>query len=424
MGSSLTTVQATILAIGFGVFYLLFDALRFFVNQAGPVRIRRWTAESEGENGGTFAQSVQQFTLITGTLLQICLVTAVAFSLIALSRFGLLRATLIAIAIWCVISILWKIGIAFLPESIIEKIVVSFLPVSRFLYYIFWPLVFPLRTLMERIETKREEHDVEEEITDEEVQAYIDVGEEEGILEAGEGKLIQQIVDFGDRIAKELMTPRIDMLAFDSNGSLQELARLFSESKYSRIPIHEGNIDKIVGIIHIKDLFDAFLTQPNVPVRSLARPAYFVPETKKVSDLLRELQVEHMQVAIVVDEYGGTAGLVTIEDIIEQIVGDIADEHEDSDESIVEIDNDVFLVNGPVKIETLEEKLDVELASDDYETVAGLIFTAMGRVPKIGETIKQRGLIFEVEKADRKRIYRVKVTRDPDYDKTKEEEDE
>jgi CBS domain containing-hemolysin-like protein len=131
-----------------------------------------------------------------------------------------------------------------------------------------------------------------------------------------------------------------------------------------------------------------------------------------------------MQVAIVVDEYGGTAGLVTIEDIIEQIVGDIADEHEDSDESIVEIDNDVFLVNGPVKIETLEEKLDVELASDDYETVAGLIFTAMGRVPKIGETIKQRGLIFEVEKADRKRIYRVKVTRDPDYDKTKEEEDE
>lgn len=422
MGSSLTGPQATTLAIAFGVFYLIFDTLRFFVNQAGPVRLRRWAAE-EDDNGG-FVHNAQQFTLVTGALLQICLLCAVAFSVVAFAGQGLVRAALFAIIVWCLVAIVWKVAIAFVPDSVVEGVVRAFLPVTRLFYFIFWPLLYPLRTLLARVETRRDEIEEEEEVTDEEVQAYIDVGEEEGILEAGEGKLIQSIVDFGDRIAKELMTPRIDMLSFDANGTLADLAKLFSESKYSRIPVYDGNVDKIIGIVHIKDLFDALLTAPTTPVRKLTRPAYFVPETKKVSDLLRELQLEHLQIAIVVDEYGGTAGLVSIEDIIEQIVGDIADEHEDSEESIVEIDNNVFLVNGLVKTETLEEKFDVNLSGEDYETVAGLIFTNMGRVPKAGEQIRKRGLIFEVEKADRKRIYRVKVSRDPEYTAEKEDENE
>ena len=211
------------------------------------------------------------------------------------------------------------------------------------------------------------------------------------------------------------MTPRIDMLSFDIKGSVEDLAKLFSESKYSRIPIYEENTDKIVGIVHIKDLFDALLREDSRTVRELARPAYFVPESKLVSELLREFQIEHLQIAVVVDEYGGTAGIITIEDIIEEIVGEISDEHEDSDESVVEVENGVYLVNGLFRVESLEELIHADIGGESYETVAGLIFTTLGRVPKVGEQVRKNGIVFEVERADRKRIYRVRVYRDPEY---------
>src|SRR6185503_4542362 len=153
-------------------------------------------------------------------------------------------------------------------------------------------------------------------------------------------------VDFGDRVAKELMTPRIDVLAFDARQPIGELARLFSESKYSRIPIYTESIDQISGIIHIKEIFDAILKGEQRSVAELARPPYFVSETKKVSELLREFQSEHLQVAVVVDEYGGTAGIITIEDVVEEIVGEIADEHEEEEATVVEVGEGTWLVSG------------------------------------------------------------------------------
>ena len=410
MGSSISDLQATTVATVFGVAYLLLDALRFFMMQLGPVKLRRWSGEGNGN--GWLAHKAHHFSLLTGAVLQVTLSIAVGFTIIAFQQHGIVRAAMLAIAFWAGISILWKLIFAFVPEEFGEKIVRLLLPLTGALYHLFWPLTFPLRLVLERVENKRDEDEDEEEVTDAEVQAYIDVGEEEGILEEGEGKLVQSIVDFGDRLAKELMTPRIDMLSFEANGTVDELARLFSESKYSRIPIYDQNVDRIVGVIHIKDLFDAHLRGESGNLRQIARRAYFVPETKKVAELLREFQFEHLQIAIVVDEYGGTSGLITIEDVMEAIVGDIADEHEDNEESIVEVDRDVFLVNGLVKIETLDDRFGVELSGDDYETVAGLIFTHTGRVPKPGEQVKKGGLVFEVERADKKRIYRVKVSRD------------
>ena len=169
-----------------------------------------------------------------------------------------------------------------------------------------------------------------------------------------------------------------------------------------------------IWIVHIKDLFDALLRPEKRSLRDLARPAYFVPETKLVSELLREFQIEHLQIAVVVDEYGGTAGLITIEDIIEEIVGDISDEHEDTEESVVEVENGVYLVNGMFRVDSLEELMHAEIRGDGYETVAGLIFTSLGRVPTVGETVRKNGVMFEVERADRKRIYRVRVSREPE----------
>jgi putative hemolysin len=415
MGSSLSE-QSIIIAAACGVLYLVFDAARYFLQRVSPVRLRRWSgADPQFERGSRwFRYDPQSFSLLSGALLQMALVAAVSFTVVALRNRGFVIAASYAILLWAVVTVVWKFILAWIPEEIAEVALRSLIPVSHLFYYIFWPFLFPLRWALERVERRRDLQE-EETPTEEEVQAYIDVGEEEGIIEEEEGKLIQSIVDFGDKIAKELMTPRIDMLSFEVNRPSEELARLFSESKYSRIPIYEGNTDKIVGIVHIKDLFDALLRNEKRTVRELAHPAYFVPETKLVSELLREFQIEHLQIAVVVDEYGGTAGLITIEDIIEEIVGEIADEHEDSEEAVVEIENGVYLVNGVFRVDSLEDLIHADIRGEGYETVAGLIFTNIGRVPKPGEVVRKNGVIFEVERADRKRIHRVRVYRDPEY---------
>src|SRR5260221_10187780 len=311
---------------------------------------------------------------------------------------------------------IWKFLLALVPDDIGEMLLRAVLPFSHFFYYLFWPVLFPLRRMIERIEKRQEDEAAEdnEQVTEEEVQAFIDVGEDEGILEGGDAQLIQSVVEFGDRLAHELMTPRIDVLAFDAHGPLAELARLFAESKYSRIPIYTESIDAITGVVHTKEVFELILNNETRPVSELARPPYFVSGTKKVSELLREFQTEHVQVAVVVDEYGGTAGIITIEDIVEDIVGDISDEDEDADATIVSLGQDRYMVSGMLRVEQLEETLATDFAGD-YETVAGPIVTTLGRIPKVGAQVRKNGWLFEVDRADRRRIFRVRLSRDPDF---------
>ena len=173
--------------------------------------------------------------------------------------------------------------------------------------------------------------------------------------------------------------------------------------------------------MHIKEVFEAILKKESKSVPELARPPFFVPETKKVSELLREFQSEHIQVAVVVDEFGGTAGMITIEDIVEEIVGDIGDEHEAVEATVVDLGNDEYLVSGLLRVETLEEMLDAHFAGEDYETVAGMIFTTLGRVPKAGTVVTKNGYRFEVDRADRRRIYRVRISRDPEWQEIEEQ---
>lgn len=406
-----------------GLLFLVFDAARHFLQQLSPVRLRRFSGDNEPGHARWTQYDAENFHLASGALLQIAVVVAVVASVLAVDGIPLTRACGLAIALWAVIIIVWKFILALVPDDAAEIALRLIVPVSNFFYYAFWPVLHPLRRLVERLDREAEEAEEDEEATDEEVQAYIDVGEEEGILEPTEGRMLQQIVDFGDRLAHELMTPRIDVLAFDARRPIEELARLFSESKYSRIPIYENSIDTITGIVHVKDLFDAVLRSERKPVSELARPPYFVSETKRVSELLREFQSEHLQVAVVVDEYGGTAGLITIEDVIEDIVGEIADEHEDEEDTLVELGEGTYLVSGLLRVETLEKTLGANLAGDDYETVAGMIFTTLGRVPSVGTVVNKNGFRFEVDRADRRRIYRVKVAKDPDWRAEGEEEE-
>jgi CBS domain containing-hemolysin-like protein len=426
MGSSGSHLHWIVLSALSGLLYLVFDAARSFIQQLSPVRLRQWSGEAPTAGSGRWFQyDARNFHLVSGALLQIALILAFAATVMVFDGQPLGYACLESAAIWIVIVMVWKFLIALVPDDAGEAVLKGLIPISHFFYYLFWPLLFPLRMLMQRLDEREDENaDDDEEVTDEDVQAYIDVGEEEGILEGGEGQLIQSIVDFGDRIARELMTPRIDVQAFEDHRPMEELARMFSESKYSRIPIYHDSIDSITGIVHIKDLFDAVLKGDVRPVSELTRPPYFVSETKKASELLRELQLEHLQVAVVVDEYGGTAGLVTIEDIIEELVGDISDEHEDEEASVTDLGDGNYLVNGLLRVDTLEELLGAELEGDDYETVAGLIFTTLGRVPKVGAVVTKNGFRFEVDRADRRRIYRVRVSKDPDWQQGDEDERE
>ncbi len=425
MGSSVPHLHVhwVLIALVCGFFYLMFDALRSFALQLSPVRLRRLSTDADDDSGRWTYFDVADFQLVSGALLQVALVVGAGATTMIYDELTIGSAVLRSVLIWAGIVVIWKFILALVPEDTGEVILRALLPFSRFIYYLFWPLLFPLRKLLERIDRNQTDDDEEEEITDEQVQAYIDVGEEEGIIEASEGKLLQSIVDFGDRLAHEIMTPRIDVLAFDARRPIIDLARLFSESKYARIPVYEQSIDQITGVVHVKDLFESLLENKNRTVASLARPPYFVSETKKVSELLREFQTEHLQIAVVVDEYGGTAGIITTEDIIEEIVGEIADEHEDEEATIVEVGDGTWMVSGLLRVEMLEEKLDAKLAGEDYETVAGLIFTSLGRVPAVGTIVPKNGWLFEVERADRRRIYRVKVRRDPEW-REGEEDDE
>ncbi len=422
MGSSLSHGQWIIAAIICGIFYLIFDAARHFALQVSPVTLRRWSGDAELEKGRRwFFYDPRNLQLMSGALLQIALILAVGATVMALRREPIGIASLAAVLSWLVIAGVWKFVLALIPDDVGELMLKQMIPFSYFFYYLFWPALFPLRRMFERLARQEAEESENEEPSEEEVQAFIDVGEEEGILEASEGKMIHSVVEFGDRMARELMTPRIDVLAVEDRKSIDELARVFSESKYSRIPVFHDTIDVITGIVHIKDVFDAVVRKQPKSVTELARPPLYVSETKKVSELLRELQSEHMQVAIVVDEFGGTAGIITIEDIVEDIVGDIGDEHEGVEATVVDLGNDEYLVSGQLRVDALEEMLDAHLAGEDYETVAGLIFTTLGRVPKSGTVMTKNGYRFEIERADRRRIYRVKVSRDPEWREIEEQ---
>ena len=249
------------------------------------------------------------------------------------------------------------------------------------------------------------------------LQALIDVGEEEGILEEDEGELIQSIIEFGETRAGEVMTPRTDIVALPLTATVREARDLIVESKYSRLPVYRGQIDNVEGLIYVRDLLAYWAEgKEDAGIEPLLRPAYFVPETKSVDDLLEEMRKAHVQLAMVIDEYGGLAGLLTVEDILEEIVGEIEDEDIESDEivEIVESDDGYYDVLGSTEVGKIERLFDLEMEDDDFTTIAGLVINESGRVPVSGERLTFRGLDVEVLEADERRINRLRLRRAPE----------
>jgi CBS domain containing-hemolysin-like protein len=207
------------------------------------------------------------------------------------------------------------------------------------------------------------------------------------------------------------MTPRPDIVAIEASATIGELLTLAREQQYSRIPVYNESLDNIVGLISIKDLILIDMADLSQPITPLIRPAHFVPETKLVPELLAEFQRKRIQAALVVDEYGGTAGLVTVEDLLEEIVGEIRDEYDTELEPIVEESDGVYVFSGRTHVRELEERLKVKVEGDGYETVGGYLLSHVGRVPAVGETFEIDGVSVEVLEAERRRINRVRVWR-------------
>ena len=252
-------------------------------------------------------------------------------------------------------------------------------------------------------------------VTEDEIKTLVSVGEEEGTIETQEKELIDSIFEFGDTIVREVMVPRMHMVALEQNTTVAEVLDTLIKSGFSRIPVYDKNIDNVVGVLYSRDLLVQCVKDESAKlkeIRTLIKKAFFIPETKRVSELLTEIQKTKIHMAVVVDEYGGTAGLVTIEDLLEEIVGEIFDEYDPEEVFVEEVEKNKFLVAAKTGISEINKMLGIELPETDCETIGGFLVSIFGKIPTVGEKIEYKGLEFTVEKVKQNRLSKIMIVKD------------
>jgi putative hemolysin len=404
----------------------LFATVDMAFGQLSDVGLRRLITEAEERSKLRSAELLKQvlenrprFSFALSATIQILLVVvAVLVTSISLSLFFEDRFVLIGLFAGLVLAGIFRQLIPLFistrdPEGtllFLLPIIRPFLPLMAFAADPFHKLFDRTRKEQELINGEEEE----EQDAEDDIQALIDVGEAEGILEEEEGELIHSILEFGDTRVSEVMTPRPDIVAVPASATVREARDVMIESKYSRLPVYRDQIDNVEGLIYVRDLLQRWAEgNEDGPVAPLVRAVYFVPETKPVAELLEEMQKAHVQLSMVIDEYGGVSGLVTVEDILEEIVGEIEDEDIAGEElkDIVEQREGCYEVLGSTEIGKIERLFDMEIEADDFTTIAGLVINESGKVPQTGERLTFRGLDVEVLEADERRIGRLLVKR-------------
>ncbi len=303
-----------------------------------------------------------------------------------------------------------------------EQKLLFLLPIVRPIYSIASVITGPFASFFRSKEQQRLDSSISPDFSDErsddntdDFQALMEVGEAEGIFEENERELIESMVEFNDTRAGEIMTPRTEICAISIDSTVKAARDLIIEQKYSRLPVYRDNIDNINGVIYVRDLLQAWAEgKEDADIKDMLRDAFFIPETKSASELLKSMQVNHVQLAIVIDEYGGVAGIVTVEDILEEIVGEIEDE-DTEDEEIIEIiegEGGYWDILGSTEIDKIERLFDIEIIDDDFTTIAGLVTSEAGYVPKIGEVLYLNGLEVEIRQADDKKISLLRIRKD------------
>lgn len=246
-------------------------------------------------------------------------------------------------------------------------------------------------------------------ITEDELKTMVNVSHEEGVLEVEEKEMIYNVFEFGDSQVKDVMTPRTDMISLEVGVSYEKIIETFKSEQFSRIPIYQETTDNIIGILYIKDLIFKSNENSVFDIHDYMREPYFTFEFKKITELFQELRAKHIPMAIVLDEYGGTAGIVTMEDLIEEIVGDIRDEYDDHEKDIEVIKEDEYIVEGSTRIDELNEMIGINIESEDFDTIGGFIVGEFGYIPEVDETIEYDGIKFVVEEVDRNRIEKLRI---------------
>ena len=397
--------------------------------QLSDVGLRRLITEAEERSKLRSSEFLKQvlenrprFSFAISATIQILLVVvAVLVTSVSLSLFQEDRFVLVGLLAGLVLAGIFRQLIPlFISTRDPEGTLLFLLPVIRPLLPLMAFAADPFHKLFDRSRKEQElenGHEDEEQDAGDDIQALIDVGEAEGILEEEEGELIQSILEFGDTRVSEVMTPRPDIVAVAAGATVREARDIMIESKYSRLPVYREQIDNVEGLIYVRDLLQHWAEgNESGPISSLVRPVYFIPETKSVAELLEEMQKAHVQLSMVIDEYGGVCGLVTVEDILEEIVGEIEDEDIEGDElnDIVEQGKGCYEVLGSTEIGKIERLFDLEIEADDFTTIAGLVISESGKVPPPGERLTFRGLEVEVLEADERRIGRLRVKRAAD----------
>ena len=378
------------------------------IERSGPIRLRHW-AEKTGGRVLTLYLERHRFEAFRFLLSLFARLMPLAFlwaSWELLKAYGLPGAIL-----WAPVVVLVLLALVeWLNRYLVEHHSEGALRVSTrflsFLAFVFSPLVWLLSPFVALSDEEEDEDDA----SDDEIEAFIDVGLREGILEPKEQELVRSIVDFGDTQVRSVMTPRVEIVSASVAAGPEEIAHRFFESKHARLPLYHESIDHIVGILHIRDLFEAMHRgKKPFSAEEIANTPLYVPEAKTLPELLTEMQALHQQMAIVVDEYGGVAGLVTVEDLVEEIVGEIADEHESQEAPPLALGDGRYRLQGRTYLEDLEDLLGFDADKLPYETISGLICGELGYVPSAGETVAVHGLSFNVEEADERRVMAVKV---------------
>lgn len=309
-----------------------------------------------------------------------------------------------------------------------EKIAYASIGIVRVIYAITAPFVKLLTAstnLVSKVFGVKEGEEAT--VTEEEIRMMVDAGEEKGAIQEEERDMINNIFEFNDKTVSEVMVHRTDIFAIEINSNIDEILKSIDEYKYSRIPVYEETIDEIRGVLYIKDLFKYIKTNETLLIKDVLREAYFVSENKKINELFKELQKNKMQIAIVLDEYGGTAGIITMEDILEELVGNIFDEYDDIEPEYEKIDENTYMISGGVTIYELKKILGIKIPEGEYETLSGYLIEILGRIPDDEEkpVIETKEATYKIEDYEDKRILWVKVCKNnPEILEEDEDEEE
>ena len=410
---------ALLFSAGFALLYVVLSAFAQALESLSPIRRKSLLEEDPARFGRILAAST---VVVSRVAVRLTAQGAVLGGLLSLgtafTAFGVPEA-------WLLTPIVILLGWAAIETAVVRR--TARRGADALLTDFSWliPVVLlvsaPLHPVLSRLVTPEpEDREEDDEATaaekdaakDADVRALLDVAREEGILEKHEEELVSRAVDFGDRTVREVMTPRPDMVVAEADLPFGEMAALFERTKHTRIPLVEGGVDKPIGIVHVKDVFAALRRDERpATVRAMARPVVFAPESQTIRTLLSDFQRRRQHLAIVVDEYGAVAGLVTLEDLVEELVGEIADEHENEADPVIPLGEGGYTVAGRVRVSEIGGLFETELPPAEYDTVAGLVSARLGHIPRPGEEVEESGLRFTVEEADRRRVHRVRVVR-------------